>query len=190
MDFHFKADHQIRSLDEVYEIATEYARKYGPYRVAVAAGETIMSLGPLSLGRERELIEPILVGKQKKIFESLEKLNVSPKGWQIVNEKDHIRATEKAANMVTGGLADILMRGRLLARDFFHVLLDPQMNLRSKGDMWNNIVVLDVETVDRLLFLTDCALVVNTDLPGRLKLIKNALDFSSLLGITEPKVAL
>lgn len=190
MEYKNKIDHPVRSLDEVYELAAEQVRKYGPYRIAVAASETIMTLGPLSLGRERELIEPILVGSQKRIYESLEKLNVSPKGWQIINEKDHHRATKKAASMVTNGLADILMRGRLLARDFFKVLLDPQLKLREKGDMWNNVVVLDVEGVDRLLFLTDCAVVVNTDLPGRLKLIKNALDFALLLGITEPKVAL
>ncbi|MDP8229208.1 MAG: phosphate acyltransferase [Candidatus Electryoneaceae bacterium] len=183
-------DHPVRSLDEIYELAVERTKKYGPYRVAVAAVETIMSLGGLKLGREHELIEPILIGDQKKIFQSMEKLEISPKGWQIIAEKDHHRATKKAAGMVSSGLADILMRGKLLARDFFHVLLAPEMELRRKGDMWNNIAVLDIEGIDRLLFLSDCALVSDTDLPGRLKLIQNAFEFAMFLGVKEPKVAL
>ena len=190
MKWRYKVDHQIRSLDEIYSAATEMAKKYGPYRVAVAAGETKMSLGALKLGRDLELIEPILVGDQRSIARSFEEMEMSLKGWQVVAERDNQLATKKAAKMVTDGLADILMRGKVIARDFFKVLFEKELGLRHKGDMWNNIVLIDNIGLDRLIYITDCGLVFETDLAGRLKLIQNAIDFSGGLGLTNPKIAI
>lgn len=185
-----KVDHQIRSLDEVWQISTDITKKYGPYRVAVAAAETESSIAALSMGKEQELIEPILIGHQRLIHETLERLGVSAKGWQIVTEKDHQAATRKAAKMVKDGLADILMRGQVLARDFFRVLFEKDLGLRQKGDMWNNIVVVDHLGLDRLIYITDCGLVFEVDISGRLKLIQNAIDFVANLGLHDPKIAL
>lgn len=190
MNWDMKIDQPIRSLDKVLELAQDLTSKHGPYRVAVAAGETVMSIGGLNLGREKDLVEPILVGNQRRIYETFEKLSISPKGWQIIAEKDYHIATFKATQMVTSGLADVLMRGRLSAHDFFRALFDPKLNLLIKGELWSNIVVLDIESIDRLLLVTDCALIIDIDLQGKIKLINNAIDLANFLGITEPKVAL
>ncbi len=186
----FNIDHPIRSMKEMFAAAEELTRKYGPYRVAVAVGQDVMNLDGLRLGQERNLIEPILVGHRRHIEEALEQLDLTPQSWQIIEEKDHIQATQKAARLVTSGGADILKRGKLLVRDFFRALLDKKMELLQPDDFWSNVAVLEVDGINRLLFLTDCALVVNTDLPGKLRIIQNATKFAALLGVTQPKVAL
>ena len=75
-------------MQEIKSLAEELTGEYGPYRVAVAVGQDIMSLGGLELGRERGLVEPILVGHRRRIQESLEQLNLPRQGWKIIEEKD------------------------------------------------------------------------------------------------------
>jgi len=186
----YQVKEPIRKLDQIYQAASGLARENGPYRIALAVGQDLLCLSGLALGRERGLIEPILVGHQRLITEALEKLNLRHQDWMIYAEKDHHLAAQKAAKLVTSGMADILMRGRLLARDFFRALLAPEMELRKPDDFWSNIIAFEVDELDRLIFLTDCALVAHSDLPQRLRLIQNAIEFAALLGIKEPKIAL
>ncbi len=190
MKWKYKVDHQIKSLDEVYTLAKDLTDRFGPYRVAIPATEDAASLGGLLLGAERGLVEPVLIGHRRHIYEAFEKLNAQRPNWKIIAEKDHFQSTSKAARLVKTGKADFLMRGKLLARDFFQALLDPSLKIKKSGTLWSNIVVVKVDQLDRLLFLTDCAVVVNTDLPGRLRLIQNVLDFAAFLGVKESKVAL
>ncbi len=190
MNERFKTDHQIRSLDEIYQIATGLVEKHGPYTIAVAAGEDIMGIGGLALGKERGIIEPILVGHPDHIRQSFFELGLSLQGWNVIEEKDDIAATQIAAKMVSEGEADILMRGKLLARDFMKALLDKKSGIKRNGALWTNVVVTKIEKLDRLLFVTDCAVIVNADIATRLKQIQEVIEFAAFLGVTEPKVAL
>lgn len=190
MNCKYKADHQIRSLDEILDIATDLVEKHGPYKVAVAAGEDIMGLGGLTLGKENGLVDPILIGHSRRIHESFEKLGRSPSEWTIINEKDEIEATKIAAQMVVNQEADILMRGKLLAYDFLKTLLSKDLNIRKPGDLWTNIVVAKVDMLDRLLLITDPAVIVSADIPKRLHHIRIAIEQANFLGITHPKIAL
>ena len=190
MKWKYKVDKKFTSLDEVYAVAEELAHENGPYRVAVAGGSDLIILDGLNLGRERGLVEPILVGHQKYIHESLDKLGFQRRDWMIYSEKESHNMAQKAAQLVTSGMADILMRGKLLAREFFQALLDPKLKLRGYGAFWSNIVVFELENKDNLLFLSDPALVTHSDIQGRLKIIENVTELAAFLGNKEPKVAL
>jgi len=190
MKFNINIDEPIRSLDEIYVKAQESVKQQGPYRIVEAVAQDKLTLKGLALGRKQGLIEPILIGHKRHINEMLDQISEKRSNWKIIVEKDHHTATVKAVKLIQEGKADILMRGNLLARDFFTALFDPELGLRKPGGLWTNIVVLNVYPIDRLLFLTDCALVVNAELPERLKLIQNATEFANGLGIKEPKIAL
>ena len=190
MKWNYRIDHPIRKLDEIYSIAEELSRENGPYRIILAVGQDLMSLSGLNLGRERGLIEPILVGHQRNIHESLDKLGLRYQDWMIYSEKDHYNAAQKAARLVMSGMGDILMRGKISARDFFKALFDHKLELRKSESFWSNVVVLEIEELDRLIYLTDPALVAHTDISGRLKIIQNATDFAAFLGNTKPKISL
>ncbi|MBT3233323.1 MAG: hypothetical protein HN356_10965 [Calditrichaeota bacterium] len=190
MKWEYKVDKQVRSLDEILTIAEELVQKYGPYKVSVAAGEDVMGLGGIALGKERGMIDPILVGHPRRIADSLEKLGHSTDGWTIVDEKDENKATAIAARQVLDKEADVLMRGKLLAYDFMKVLLSRDLGIRKRGDLWTNIVLTKLDVLDRLLLITDPAVIVNADLTKRLQHLQVVLNFANFLGIEEPKVAL
>ena len=130
----YNADHQIRSLDEIYQIAEDLVKKYGPYKISVAGGEDIMGLGGLALGKKRGLVEPILIGHKRHIRESFYKLGISPDSWQIIPEKDYELATKMAASQVMNGEADVLMRGKPLAREFIKALMAPELKLKKRHE--------------------------------------------------------
>ena len=190
MKWKYKAETQLKSLSEISSIAAGLAEKYGPYKVSVAAGEDTMGLGGLALGKERGLIEPVLIGHKRHIRESFYRLGISPKGWNIIPEKDYNKATQIAAIQVLNKESDILMRGKLLARQFIKTLLDPQLKIKKSGALWTNIVVTKISKLDRLLLLTDCAIIVTADLPKRLAHIETVVGFADFLGIKNPKIAL
>ncbi|MBM3328984.1 MAG: phosphate butyryltransferase [Calditrichaeota bacterium] len=181
---------RCRTLDDLITAAEGRISNEGPFRVVVASGEDRLSLQGLEIARRRGWIEPILVGHQRHITEYLTELGERKSNWKVIPEKDHSVATAKAAKLVQQSRADILMRGRLLARDFFQALFDPALGLRKSGDFWTNIVALKVPTVERLLLLSDCALIVETDLTGRLRLIERVVEFAGQLGIKDPRIAL
>lgn len=190
MRYGYKATRPLRSFEEIQKEAAALAVERGPYRVALAVAEDGVSLRGLALGRRRGLALGILIGHSRHIRSELEEIGESPDDWEIHDEKEHQEATRRAALLVTAGKADVLMRGKLLARDFFTTLFNPELGLRKPGDLWTNIVVMQVDELNRLILLTDCALAVGLDLPGRLRLIQNATEFAAFLGVIEPNISL
>ncbi len=190
MRFKYKVDKPQRSFDDIRENAHRLANRCGPYKVALAVGEDVLSIKGLALAKAMGLVSPILIGRSRHMRYELEIAGESVVGWDIIEERDPRDATRLAAKMVMNHEADVLMRGRLLARDFFATLFERDLSLRDSGELWTNIVVTQLKGIDRLVLLTDCALSVDLDLPGRLKLIQNATEFVKFLGVTEPKISL
>lgn len=190
MKYGFKAPAPLRSFDDIRRSAGELVAKHGPYRAVSVVAHDPNTLFGLALGREQGLVAPILIGHGRKIRAELEAMGEDSSSWVIIEEKDQDEATRKAAKLIASGEAEIILRGKLLARDFFNVLLSAEAGLRKPGTLWTNIVVVKLEALERLLLLTDCAMTVDLDLPARLKLIQNATEFANFLGIAEPKVSL
>jgi len=190
LNWKYKIDSPVETLDEIHDIAKKLVEENGPYRVVLAVGQDLLSLSGLNMGREQGLVEPILVGHPRRINETLDELGFRQQDWMIYSEKDYYNATQKAARLVMSGMGDILMRGKLLARDFFKALFDHKLELRKSGSFWSNVVILEIDELDRLIYLTDPALVAHTDIPGRLKIIQNATYLASFLGNDEPKISL
>lgn len=190
MRLNYQVENTQRSFDDIRENAHKLANKNGPYKIVLAAGEDVLSLKGLALAKATGLVSPILIGRTRHMRYELEQSGESLDGWELIEERDPRDATRRAARMVKDHEADILMRGRLLARDFFATLFERELALKKSGELWTNIVVTQLKEIDRLVLLTDCALSVDLDLPGRLKLIQNATDFIGFLGVKEPKISL
>ncbi len=190
MRFKYEVDKPQRSFDDIRNNAHKLANEHGPYRVVLAVGEDPLALKGLGLAKAMGLVAPIIVGRSRHIRYELEMVGESSAGWEIIDERDPRDATRNAAKLAINKEADILMRGKLWARDFFTTLFEPELALRKSAELWTNIVVTQLKGIDRLVLLTDCALSVDLDLPGRLKLIQNAIDFANFLGLTEPKISL
>ncbi len=180
----------IKSLDEILHLAKNLVKKHGPYRVALAGGSDATCVGGLNLAMKKGFIKPIIVGHRRRIDKTFAKLSLSQDGWDIYEDKDQKSATKNCAEGILRGDAEILMRGRLLARDFMKALIDPDLRLKTKESLWTNVVVVDNPKINRLLLINDCGIIVNADLPKRLRQITKIIEFAEFLGITDVKIAL
>jgi len=185
-----KIQKPVHSLDEIIKLAEDLVKTHGPYRVALAGASDATCIGGLNLAMKRGFVKPILIGHRRRIDNTFEKLNISQDGWDIYEDKVHISATKNCAKGILKGDAEILMRGRLLARDFMKGLIDPKLGLKTKDSLWTNIVVVDNPKINRLLLINDCGIIVNADLPMRLRQITKVIEFAGFLGIKDVKIAL
>jgi phosphate butyryltransferase len=190
-------DSQYTDLSQIHQWAHENFLRGaeevpdGRCRVALAPAQDQTSLKAVDRAYKDGYIQPLLVGHQSiisRVADEAEIWNLSD--WEVFHESEPLGAVARAAELVKQGTADILMRGRILAYDFFKTLFHPDVGLRKKGEYWSQVGILQIPDFPRLLIISDCGLNVNPDIHQKVRIIGNAIDLAHRLGISRPKVAL
>lgn len=167
----------------------EEAIKKGPKRVAVAAADENETLSAVLQAYQRELVLPILVGNKEWIEIILDKKGVSKSIFEIIHEKDSVKAAAVAAKIVREGGADILMKGDVTTSKFLQAALGLPGNLKS--GLFSDIEVYeDVGEDARLMLVSDGGVNISPGIKQKLEIIRNAVAVAHRLGIKSPKVAL
>lgn len=166
------------------------AESFGPKRLAVAAADDFDTLAAAINASQHGIADPILVGNHDWIKVICERLGVSYSNIEVINEKDTVDASIVAADIVSSGGADILMKGNVVTSKFLHAALGSAGGLR-KG------LLSDVEVYEdtrgelfRLVMVSDGGINISPGIRQKLEIIKNAVSVAHKLGIVRPKVAL
>lgn len=156
--------------------------------VVVAAAEDVAALTALTCACERGFVTGILCGNKIKIekLAADNHINISP--FRIIDCADEISAAKIAVDLIRSSQADILMKGHIHTADILRAVLDKQFGIRSDGIL-SHVSVLYSSEQQRLLFLTDAAMVMYPDLETKIKLIKNAVYVAKQMGVSKPKIA-
>lgn len=162
--------------------------KAAPKVVAVAAAHDIEVLEAVITAKNQGIAIPVLVGDKKKIFEIAEKISADLSGIEIVDKADNMEAALYASRLVKDGNADYLMKGFLQTAELLKAVLDKENGLRS-GNLISHISIVESPNYDRLLFYTDCGMVMYPDLKQKIELINNSVLLAKSLGVSVPKVA-
>lgn len=157
-------------------------------RAAVAAAEDSLVLSAVSQACERGLIEPILVGDPDAIDRAAREAGVDISRFARVAAMSEEIAAREAVALVRAGDADMLMKGMLQTSTLLRAVLDKEKGLRG-GGILSHVSVLYSNAQNRLLLLTDAAMVPYPDLKTKGSLIQNALRVAKGLGIDCPRVA-
>ena len=105
----------------------------------------------------------------------------------IIDEGSDLAAAATAAEFVSSGKADILMKGQIHTDDFLRAVLDKEIGLRS-GHVMSHVFILETTHLDRLTLVTDGAMNIAPDLVQKADIILNAVYLAQLLGNESPKV--
>ena len=175
----------MRSFAEI----VQEARKRRPKRVTVAMAEDEEVLLAIKAAQELGIAQGILIGHGDKIKRVAEGIGLELKPGQVIHEENYEDAARRAVAMVRHKEADIAMKGLLQTGDFLRAVLDREIGLRT-GRLLSHVAVVEVPTLDRLLFATDGGLNINPDLSKKVEITKNAIAFVHQLGLREPKVAI
>lgn len=173
----------IKNFEHLMELAKAKQAK----KIAVVAADDAEVLEVIERAESIKLAEFILIGDAAKI-----KAIITENGWNlradIIDEKDHKEAADKAVDLVVNGQAGTLMKGMLHSSVFLKAILNKEKGLNT-GKHITQISVLEKDDEDGLRFITDCAITVDPDLLGKKEVLENAVDLAHKLGNEMPKVA-
>lgn len=145
-------------------------------------------LGPLEAAR-RKLIEPVLVGPEKKIRAVAAEHKAELAGIRIVSTEHSEEAAAKAVAMARAGEVQALMKGSLHTDELMGAIVPSATGLRT-GRRISHAFILDVPTYPRMLIVTDAAINIAPTLKEKVDIVQNAIDLARVLGVECPKVAI
>jgi len=134
------------------------------------------------------LCDVIMVGDARNIDTMLSQYPQG-KDIRVVDEKDRVRSCFRAVELVSGGQANIFVKGNVNTSDFLRAVLDKKAGLRT-GRKLNALSCYEIPGWDRLLFMADGGMIVAPDLQTKIDILHNCLPILHRMGIEEPRVAI
>ncbi len=168
----------MKSFDELLNIV----KKSKKMRLAVAAAQDKDVLEAVNNAAIMGLVEPILIGDEEKIHSILSDMNISKDKYRIVDEPDLIESAKKSVSLVKSGEADFLMKGLIPTADIMRAVLDKEKGLRTES-LISHVMVYEVDTYPKLIFLTDGGINVAPDLEQKVKILENAITVCKAMGL-------
>ena len=135
------------------------------------------------------IIEPMLVGPQRKIEAIAEACGLNISGLPLVDVPHSHAAAAKGVALLRAGEGSLLMKGSLHTDELMHEVAAADTGLRT-GRRISHVFVMDVPTYAETLFITDAAINIFPDLDAKRDIVQNAIDLHIRIGLGTPRVAI
>ena len=156
--------------------------------LSVAAAHDEEVLLAIKEAVEKEIIIPILIGDENKIKEISKKIGFNLDGIKII-QKDTIEECAKTAvKLVSSKKADFVMKGLLDTSVILKAVLNKEWGLRTDS-LLSHVMVYEIPSYNKLLVTTDGGMNISPDYEQKVKILKNAIEATNPLGLTNIKVA-
>lgn len=176
---------QIRTLTALLD----HAKQVGPLKISVACAEDKEVMEAVEAARKAGVAEAYLVGDADAIKKVADSLGIDLANYQVVDEKGgEAAAALKAVELVSGGQADILMKGMVATANFLRGVLNKEKGLRT-GATLSHVYIHQVESYDRIFFISDPAFNTYPDLKTKIDITNNVVKLAHAFGVETPKVA-
>ncbi len=157
--------------------------------MSVAYGQDEDTILAVERAVKEKIVNAVLVGDKEVIFQKCNDLNISPDLFEIVDEPVEKKSGERAVRLIMEKKAGILMKGLISTAYFLKAILSKEFNLISKGSLLSHTTLVDVPTYDKLLIVSDVAMIPEPTLDQKVRIINFNIDIAAKLGIVNPKVA-
>ena len=175
----------VRNFDQLFESALERA----PKRVAIVGGGQRQTLHAARLARGLGLAHCILIDDPARLHAIASEEGIDLNGMELVEESNMVQAAYRSVAMVHAEEVDLVMNGRALPVELMKAALDRDKGLRI-GKVITDVSVFEIPGFDRLIFVSDVAIVVSPNLAQKVAIVQNAIDTAIELGVERPRVAI
>lgn len=176
-------------FEKEFDFILEKAKKLSkPMRVVVAGADAEQLLQAVFEAEAQGFAFPVLVGNEERIHKMIQELKLEDRKYTICGVAADDNVVQDAIDVVRNGGGDVLMRGNTSTRGFLMPLLNKGNKLIAK-DVLTYISLMKVPNYDRLLAISDAAVIINPSIERRKLIIRNMVDFLQQLGISHPNVA-
>jgi len=174
----------MKNFDSLLRLVADQPRR--TLSVAVAEDHTVVEA--VKEAQKRGLVEPILVGDEKRVAEAAERAGYDLKDARVVHEPDPVKAALEAVALASSGEADMVMKGYIHTDDFLRAVLHRERGLRT-GSIMSHVFIVESRSLDRLLFVADGAMNIAPNLEQKAAILLNTVHIATAFGVMRPKVA-
>ncbi|MFB9947220.1 bifunctional enoyl-CoA hydratase/phosphate acetyltransferase [Rhizobium puerariae] len=171
-----------------YEALIRQAVALPPMRTAIVHPCSTEALRSAVELRDQQLLDPILVGPERKIRTIADAAELSLEGIGIEAVEHSHAAAERAVELASTGKVAALMKGSLHTDELLSAVVAPSSRLRTERRM-SHVYMMDVPAYEKLLVVTDAAINIQPDLDQKRDICQNAVDLMHLIGVEKPLVA-
>lgn len=174
----------MKSLREVKDRLIEMKNR----KIAVAVAEDQPVLEAVKEAIDMGIAEAVLCGDEGRIRAIAEDIELDIRKVTVINEPDANKAAMAAVKLVHDGEAQLVMKGLIGTTDFLRAVLNKECGLRT-GKILSHVAVFDSVKMDRLILMTDAAMIMYPTLEEKVAMINNSIPVCEALEINDPKAA-
>jgi phosphate butyryltransferase len=157
-------------------------------RIVVAGAQDADVLSAVYEAYREGLAQPVMVGDVKEIRRLAREENIDLGGMELIEAPDNQESVKTAVSMVKNGQAEVLMKGMLSTESLLRGVLNKEWGLAT-GALLSHVALCRSPYFDRMLFMSDAAMVMYPDLKAKIEILKNAVRVAHSLGLQTPKAA-
>ncbi len=189
----------VRSLSAILDTPPEHnhfaqliqdARHLDPIATAVVCPEDADSLAGALLAARFGLIHAVLIGNERRIRDTAHALGMSLAGAELVQAEDSASAAAKAVDLVHNQRALAIMKGQIHSDELLAPVVKSSGGLRKPDRRITHVFLLNIPSLDRMLYVTDAAINVAPTLETKAAIVQNAIDLARACGHAKPRVAI
>ncbi len=158
--------------------------------MSVAFAQDEDTLKAVERAVREKIVNAILVGDKDIIESKCKELGIDTGIFEILHEPDEKKSGDLAVKMIIDKKASILMKGLISTPYFLKSILNKDLNLIKKGTVLSHTTVIEVPAYDKLLIVSDVAMIPDPDIQQKIQMINFNIKIAKKLNINMPKVAL
>lgn len=167
----------------------EMAQKRGPKRFAVAGAHGSSILKAIQVAQNLDIMAPVLIGNRKLIVRLSKEIEMDLKNVKIYDILEDQKIAQKAAELISYGKADCIMKGNIVTPILLKSVLDEKYQLRS-GELLSHIAMLEIPSYHKLILITDSGMIIRPTFEQKVGILKNAIQLLRKLNVNTIKVAI
>lgn len=176
-------------FEKEFDFILEKTKKLSkPMKVVVAGADAEHLLQAVFEAEAQGFAIPVLVGNEERIRKMLTDLKLDGRKYEVCGVAADDNVVQDAIDVVRNGGGDVLMRGNTSTRGFLMPLLNKGNKLIER-DVLTYVSLMKLPHYDRLLALSDAAVIINPSVEKRKLIIRNMVELLNKLGISHPNVA-
>lgn len=157
-------------------------------KLVVAAADEENVLEAVDNAYKRGIIEPLLVGNKENIKNIANNCNIDISSYEIVNANTLEDIAKISVQLVHSKHADFIIKGLIDTSILLTAVLNKEYGLTT-GKSLSHVMIYDVQSYHKLLFLTDGGVMTYPDLNMKIDILHNAVTVLKALKYKEYKVA-
>jgi len=176
----------ITKLDQMFDALRSKDKK----RLVGAYTVDSHSIGAISKAIDLGIVDATLIGDIDLIKATCQEEKIDINKFEIIDEKVVKKAAQKACLFIREGKGDLIMKGLLDTATYMRALLNKETGLVPKGSMLSHMTVIEIPSYEKLLVVSDVAIIPLPDLKQKIAITNNVIKTCRDLKIENPKISI